>query len=359
MAVLIPHSIDVIQRYQAASGAYVACPTFPTYHYCWFRDGAFTAYAMDLYGETASAAAFHDWAATAILKRKQVVRQALMNVQAGQPLEPQNELHTRYTLEGDDGLKEEWPNHQLDGFGTWLWALGEHDRLTRAPLPQAWLTAAHLVADYLTALWNQPCYDCWEEFPQHVHTATLGAIYGGLSALAKIEHSHQFDDTLAAIRAAILEKAVYKGYLVKFPGSFTVDASLIGLAVPYNVFDLDDPLIKNTIQRIEISLLRGGGVHRYPTDTYFGGGAWSLLTAWLGWYYARTGSQVQAQAALQWIEAQATSAGDLPEQVPLDLNDPNYYEPWVDRWGPPATPLLWSHANYLILAKALEPLTTG
>jgi hypothetical protein len=31
------------------------------------------------------------------------------------------------------------------------------------------------------------------------------------------------------------------------------------------------------------------------------------------------------------------------------MNDPNYYEPWRERWGDIANPLLWAHAKYIIL----------
>jgi GH15 family glucan-1,4-alpha-glucosidase len=55
-----------------------------------------------------------------------------------------------------------------------------------------------------------------------------------------------------------------------------------------------------------------------------------------------------AQSALTWVEAQATSDGSLPEQVPLALNVPEQFQPWQRKWGPVATPLLWSHAMYLI-----------
>ncbi len=154
-------------------------------------------------------------------------------------------------------------------------------------------------------------------------------------------------------------RKIKKDYLVKFPGSYTVDASLIGLAVPYQMFSVDDPVFSATIRRIEAALLREGGVHRYPTDTYYGGGAWILLTGWLGWYYVRSGQIEKAKAALAWIEQQADAEGNLPEQVPSGLNDPNYFQPWVERWGPPATPLLWSHANYLILAQEIETAGSG
>jgi hypothetical protein len=50
MAELFQHNIHVILANQAARGAYVASPAFPTYRYCRSRDGAFIAYAMGLVG---------------------------------------------------------------------------------------------------------------------------------------------------------------------------------------------------------------------------------------------------------------------------------------------------------------------
>jgi GH15 family glucan-1,4-alpha-glucosidase len=79
-----------------------------------------------------------------------------------------------------------------------------------------------------------------------------------------------------------------------------------------------------------------------------------LLAGWLGWYYALHGDLDRAHIAQAWIEDQADEYGQLPEQVPGTLNDPAMYQPWVDRWGEIARPLLWSHAMYLILHQALH-----
>jgi len=79
-----------------------------------------------------------------------------------------------------------------------------------------------------------------------------------------------------------------------------------------------------------------------------------LLTAWLGWYYAELGEHERAREFLTWVEAQADEAGHLPEQVPHTLNAPLVYQHWLDRWGPIARPLLWSHAAYLILRACLK-----
>ena len=45
--------------------------------------------------------------------------------------------------------------------------------------------------------------------------------------------------------------------------------------------------------------------------------------------------------------------GWLQEQVAHSLNHPAQLEPWRARWGESARRLLWSHAKYLILRKAL------
>jgi GH15 family glucan-1,4-alpha-glucosidase len=220
-------------------------------------------------------------------------------------------------------------------------------------LSEAQRRGAELVTEYLSALWMVPCSDCWEEFPEHVHPHTLAAIYGGLKAAEGL-----LGADLATVRVEIREHILahnFEGdHFVKFGNAPEVDASLIGLALPYKVFELDDPRIRATIQRIDSTLrVDGGGVHRYPTDTYYGGGEWVVLAGWLGWYYAEVGEKAKAMELLTWMEAQAEVNGDLPEQVPQTLNDVSFYEPWRERWGDIAQPLLWSHANYLILSKAL------
>lgn len=345
MSGLFQRSIEIILENQSASGAYLASPNFPTYRYCWFRDGAFIAYAMDLVSQHGSAARFHDWAAANVNRRADVVQRAVAGARLDEALDAGDILHTRYSVNGEEA-DEDWPNFQLDGFGTWLWALAEHLRLSETSIRPEWLRAAGLVANYIAALWRRPCFDCWEEFPDRVHPYTLAAIHAGLNAhtlLCDADHRH----TLADIHAFLHRHAVADGHFVKYIGTPEVDASLLGLAVPYRVVSPDDPLMRSTVSKIE-DTLRNGGVHRYAKDTYYGGGEWVLLTAWLGWYYAQAKEGDKAEAALRWVEAQADPHGYLAEQVPASLNDPAYYEPWRQRWGEIARPLLWSHAIYII-----------
>ena len=361
---LYQRSIEIILANQHASGAYVACPNFPTYRYCWFRDGSFVAYAMDLAGQHQSAERFHAWAARAVNARADVIRRGLAKAARGEALVEADILHTRLTLDGQDGTQEEWTNFQLDGFGTWLWALAEHQKMCPGALPAEWLAAAGLVAGYLAALWRRPCYDCWEEFGDKVHPHSLAAIYAGLKAYREIAGASlpvAVEEAPAAIRAFIEANFVFEGHFVKFAGQPAVDASLLGLAVPYGVVPADDPRMQATVAEIERTLLNEG-VHRYPSDTYYGGGEWILLTAWLGWYYRRLGALAGQNAdgagqkiarILEWIASKAAADGSLPEQAPEHLNDPAYYQPWLKRWGIIASPLLWSHANYIILSHCL------
>ena len=85
--------------------------------------------------------------------------------------------------------------------------------------------------------------------------------------------------------------------------------------IPWAV-DVHDQCFLMTLARIELDLhVRHGGVYRYRADTYFGGGEWLLLTCWLAWTYIELGRTDEANALLEWVEAQASPNGDLPEQV--------------------------------------------
>jgi len=351
---LLYRSAEIILENQDASGAYAACPTFPTYHYCWFRDASYVAYAMDLAGCSDSAARYHDWAVHTILTHRAAVRRGLKKLERGLLPELGEYIHTRYHLDGSAETDGEWPNFQLDGIGTWLWSLSEHLRLTGRSLTDEQRQAIELCVDYLVALWDRPCYDCWEERPDRLHTYTLSALYRGLACFAEVRPV--VPDVLSRIEAAVRMRAVRGDHFIKdLDGEDAVDGNLVAVALPNCLVDPSDPIMHATIARIESDLRKNGsGVHRYAADTYYGGGEWILLTAWLGWYYAQVGERDRARQLLAWVEAQADHRGDLPEQIAVNLNQPAYLNKWRERWGENARPLLWSHAAYIILRHALN-----
>jgi GH15 family glucan-1,4-alpha-glucosidase len=159
---------------------------------------------------------------------------------------------------------------------------------------------------------------------------------------------------LGEISGFIYAKCLFNNRLIKYVGSHNIDASLLWVSVPFNLFHPNDLIMKNTVKDIENQLLHGGGVHRYPQDTYYGGGEWLLLSSWLGWYYCKAGRTAEAIEMLKWVESQADTYGNMPEQVSCHLLSYADIQKWIDQWGQIATPLLWSHAMYLVLDKELQ-----
>lgn len=346
---LAARSVEIIRAGQAAGGAFVASPTFSQYGFAWFRDGAFVAEGLDLAGELAMSARFHDWVAGLVLGEAAGVERSIATARAGGIPSRADYLHCRYALDGRPA-DDDWPAFQSDGPGIWAWSLAHHVRHGGR------LTADHraalgLVARYLAALWATPCSDAWEEFEDRVHTSTQAAMLAGLRAIEvlapEIAALPEVAEGRASLEAAVLGGS---GAWTK-PGLDLVDASLLWIAAPYGLVPVDHPRMVATLERVEREIVDvDGGVHRFAADTYFGGGAWPLLTAALGRVLLRRngpGDRARAERLLAWIEAQADAGGALPEQVATRALHPERVMEWVDRWGTSARPLLWSHAAYL------------
>ena len=354
---IFARSVEVILSGQSETGAYVACRTYRVYRYSWLRDGSFIAESMSRAGQPASATAFFDWCAGVITDRAGRIDELLRRSADGD-VPRENLLPARYRVDGTDadGATEDWWNFQLDGYGMWLWAASSHARRHGLD-PCRWEAATTLTTRYLNGFWHLPCYDWWEENPEHRHTSTLAAIHAGLSAAIGFgtlspEDARETAATRVAIEQHVRAEAVHRGRLAKWLGGSDIDASLISCSTPFGIIPADDPVAHATIEAVE-RFLAHGGVHRYPGDTFYGGGEWPLLAALLGWHYARTGRTSEAWEQLRWMAAQANDAGDLPEQTSGHLLHPARQQEWLDRWGPVATPLLWSHAMFLILATEL------
>ena len=374
---LFKRSVQIILKNQSPSGAYIASPAFPTYAYCWLRDGTYVAHAMDRVGHPESAAAFFRWVGQTIKRYAGKVEKVVAYQESRRPLDSNEFLHTRYNLDGSEVEGVEWSNFQIDGYGTWLWGLAEHVRRTGERRLLAELAeSVRLTVRYLAAVWCLPNSDCWEEHPEYQHPYSLAAVYGGLQAAVRLAEMgleglplEEITGTAQAVGQFVRQYGVKNGRLIKHIRPLEagehdhddkteeegVDASLLGACTPYGLFLPNDPIWQATLEKIEHDLHRpGGGVYRYLGDTYYGGGEWVLLAGWLGWAYAGAGQPGQAGELLEWIEAQAGKDGSLPEQVSQHTLAPGYLPEWEQRWGPAADPLLWSHAKYLILHDVLS-----
>lgn len=347
-------SLAVIRAGQAPSGAWIAAPTFPTYRFSWFRDGAFIADAMSRVGDVTAAERFFDWCAMVLRDRRDRIEAIVDAARTGTP--STDHLHTRYLPDGTDSTTA-WENHQLDGFGTWIWAVDQHarrhDRST-----ERWRDATILSAEYIAALQPLPCYDWWEEHPDERHPSTLAAVWAGLRVVAADPATPEAArgrcaEAARTIERTIRDDAARLGHVTKSLGGDTVDASLIAVSTPFGLLAPDGPVMRSTVARIETDLVHEGGVHRYLADVFYGGGEWPLLAAFLGWHRLRVGDRTGALAQLGWIVRHSSPEDDLPEQVAEHLLAPAHLAPWIDRWGPSACPLLWSHAMFLTLGVEL------
>jgi GH15 family glucan-1,4-alpha-glucosidase len=360
---LAESSIALIVGLQDASGAYPASPTFSAYRgYSWFRDGAFIADAVSAAGRVESASAFFDWCGSIVLARRDRIDEIVRRAAAGDPAPDREMLPTRFTLDGADG-DDEWWDFQLDGYGTWLWAVVEHARRHELDL-ERWSPSILLTVDYLLSSWSRPCFDWWEESAEQVHVSTLGCIAAGLRSAARTDiidpaRLGRCADAVEQILIMIRERGTSGGHLTKWLGSADVDASLLAVVSPLAVIPVTNELGRNTVATVEHDLAENGGVHRYLRDTFFGGGQWPLLTCFLGLADAAAGSRELAMDRLRWVASTADSDEQLPEQVGWHLLDPTTVDEWVSRWGTVARPLLWSHAMYVRLAVELGVIQAG
>lgn len=338
------------------------------YGYCWPRDGIFITKAFDMCGMTEEAERFYlVWA-----KRAQL---------------PNGAWQQRYYLDGK--LAPSW-GIQVDEVASIIYGVWEHYEFTKKIefIEEMW-SAIKPAALYLmnnldeeTGL-AKPSYDLWEErFGEH--TYTTASVVAALRCAASMAEEMNVDLPLAKLWRETAEniiKAIEKnlwsdnerrflrgrrtrlnwwncdtvevdtnkmGYKLQVADvDNTVDISLLGLALPFNIFDAKDDRIKKTVRAIEDRLdgFPAGGFGRYEYDSYIGGNPWIIATLWLGIYYASIGDIEKCKEKIIWAAKNATNLGFLPEQVDKFTGKPA----WIMQ-------LSWSSAMFIIALNAIKGL---
>lgn len=351
---LYAKSIEIIKKYQSDFGLYIASPNFENYKFCWLRDGTFIAYSMDMSGNHKSSRLYYLGINKIIKKRKAKVKNLLKDYKKSGVIISNNMMPTRFTLRGKQ-TNTDWSEFQLDGYGIWLWGLSNHLEITNSKelLDSEFRESVDLVLEYLKCFWNKPNYDCWEENGNKIHSSTIGCIYSGLNSIGSLRGGKELWDFCQGMKKYLLNNCVKNGYITKFVGTDLVDSSLLWLFTSFKLLEGSDELMLNTIGKIEHDLLNSG-LKRYISDEYYGGGEWPLLTSFLGWVYVTLGKLKDAEKMLNNVANCADENYLLPEQVPINLNFPEKYHYWKNKWGEIANPLLWSHAMYIILYCLLQ-----
>lgn len=255
-----------------------------------------------------------------------------------------------------------------------LWALWEYWRETRdiefieslydgLIKKAAYFLVSH--RDPYTGL-PRPSYDLWEE-RFGVHTYSVAATYAGLSAAAQFaailgkersssDFLHVADDLKTALIKHLYNEETglfYRSIMQRPDGTTykdaTVDASSAYGVFIFGVLDPADPRLSVAMEKTkELLTVRTpvGGIARYEGDKYYKnstipqGNPWIITSLWWAQYAiarARTDDDLDAvRRLLERVARYGGSTGILPEQL-----DPETGAPVS------ASPLAWSHAEYL------------
>lgn len=200
---------------------------------------------------------------------------------------------------------------------------------------------------------SKPCYDLWEE-RKGVHLYSTASIYEALRVgrkmLSKInklkykEEIQRIDKSLPKIHTAIRNNFVENFVLKRSINDTKIDISLLSVVIPFEVFDDNNVIVKNTVQEIEKKLkLSNEGYMRYQDDSYIGGNAWIISSLWLSLYYIRIGNKDKAKELFDWVTNHADNLDFLPEQIERD----GHKTAWISQ-------LAWSHAMYIITLLKLK-----
>ncbi|MCX7710801.1 MAG: glycoside hydrolase family 15 protein [Clostridia bacterium] len=334
------------------------------YGYCWGRDAAFITGALDKCGLYPVVDKFYDWA---------------MEAQ-----DDNGSWQQRFHMDGN--LAPSW-GLQVDETGTLIWGMLEHYRATgnREFLAKVWDSVERAVS-FLTGFIDietglpKPSYDLWEERVGE-HAYSSAAVYGGIQAgveIAKIlniesDAAKHWEKAAEDIKSA-MERNFWKEDFKRFIRSvrvklnpwggeysnnttiievnpkgykrdvtledWTVDISLLGVSIPFGVYDASDDKVENTVNLIERTLTCHsiGGIKRYENDNYMGGNPWILTTLWIALYYIQRKNFAKAREFFDWAVKGKTELGLLPEQISKDDGKPA----WV-------IPLTWSHAMFVLV----------
>lgn len=346
------------------------------YAFCWGRDAAFIASAMDICGLSDSVERFYRWTA---------------KVQA-----EDGSWQQRYYTDGN--LAPSW-GYQADEGGSIIWGILKHYEVTKNKefLKELWPCVKKGV-EFLTGYVDRETglpwlsFDLWEERLGE-HAYSTAAVCAGVEAGIKIaeilaeededfmaEHSmliNSWRECAISFRKS-LERYFWhydwnrfmRSVRVKLNGfgeehtdskvwlkvndisivrdysltDGTLDVSLLGLCIPFELYDSEDSKMVSTAQALEqvLTVYPTGGLMRYEHDGYMGGNPWIVATLWAALYHIKRKSFEKAREYLNWAVRSSTEQGLLPEQADRESGRPA----WV-------IPLTWSHAMFVLVVDGL------
>ena len=331
--------------------SFIAAPEFDPhylrsggYGYCWPRDAAAAALALEHAGFRDYLAELAEW----------LVKAQLPSGLWGQRYWTGGHIAASWSLREDF--------HQIDQSASALYVIATY--LTSLPAEareaayEEYWEALERAAEALTSSigtdgWHSPACDLWET-SCGAFVYSSAAIYAALQAAAHCAHLTGREEQAAhwqQVAVSVLQAVVasYRdGYFPRGPGDGVVDSSTLGLVVPFGLLSPDEPahrtMIESHLATIQARLtghLDGGtGIRRYEGDGYLGGVIGCVNTLWAAWVCLRLAQayrgendaksahyQQQALDYLDFCLDHATPTGLLPELIGTDPSTPYWAAP--------------------------------
>lgn len=211
-------------------------------------------------------------------------------------------------------------------------------------------------------------YDIWE-MNEGIHLYSLASIISAFKCMKKIYEAvdegeddpfrlktekrnkivKKLDKYIELLNNYIKENLVdsKKMILKRNTSDELTDICVIGAVYPFEVFEAEDKIVKNTIEKINMTLkTHTNGYLRFEQDSYMGGNnPWVITTLWMALYYIKIGNYKEAKKCFKFVVDTACEHGFLSEQVSNDDHDFK----WVIGLG-------WSHAMFIIVLNELKDI---
>lgn len=211
---------------------------------------------------------------------------------------------------------------------------------------------------------KQVSYDLWE-MNEGVHLYSISSIISAFECMKKIYELLDKDDKGSRLkkekknnflvklnkysnllREYINENLIDKSQMVlkRNTDDCNMDISIVGAVYPFNVFNPNEKVVQNTIDKINMTLRTyTSGYLRFENDNYMSGSnPWVITTLWMALYYVKVGEVEMAKQCFNFVVDTACKHGFLAEQV----SNENGQFKWVVGLG-------WSHAMFIIVLNEL------
>lgn len=350
-------SLLTIKNHMDLNGSIIASSDFSfvkvygdSYQYCWPRDAAIAAYALDIAGYKELAIRHFNFISELLSSEGFLYHKYSPNKTLASSWHPWIYKGKKiYPIQEDETALE-------------LWAIASHYERYSDIDEISYLykkfvkPALKFIMSYMEEGLPKPSFDLWEE-RYGIHIYTISTVYGALTKGSKLAKDmgdeilgEDLLDTASLMKEITLKRMTYNGRFIRRIDEegnqdLTIDASLYSPAF-FGLISPEDPIMVKTINEIEAKLKVSNGIIRYENDMYQRRkkqpNPWLITTLWLAEYYADIKNKNKALEYITWVLNRALPTGLLPEQV-----DPETFEPTS------VTPLVWSHAEFIIAVNKL------